>query len=272
MVAVRPNPSVAAERAVDRLRDANREPLHAAAKLRGAVCFGEQMDVVVLHTEVKQTESVLGYSRECRTYGTEDVVAPKRRQTSTGAERHVDGAARIMQRSSSVRHAPAPGSGLTSSALSPTAPGWWRSQLQLPSSTPHLEPGIYYSKVASMSSLNGPDVNPTRALGGGGGVGRRGCLDTLALARPVGAAAGPRWRRGWTFAKRVIASGEGDTLVIVVDVETARPASPCSLRPRSPERLGDDRGVDYPAAAAQRTAPATRNSRTGTAAPPTRSG
>jgi len=57
-------------------------------------------------------------------------------------------------------------------------------------------------------------------------VGRRGCLDTLALARPVGAAAGPRWRRGWTFAKRVIASGEGDTPVIVVDAETARPASP----------------------------------------------
>ena len=108
--------------------------------------------MIALNAEVKQPESVSRYSREGRTYGIEHVLAPQRRQIRMGTERHVDGAARIVQRASPVRHTRAPELALTSGTISPAAPCRWRSQFQLSSSTPHLESGTYYSKLASMSS------------------------------------------------------------------------------------------------------------------------
>jgi hypothetical protein len=43
--------SAAAERPIDRLRDADREPLDATAKCDDAVPFEQKMDVIVLHAE-----------------------------------------------------------------------------------------------------------------------------------------------------------------------------------------------------------------------------
>ena len=106
----------------------------------------------MLHAEMKEAESVLRGSRECRTYGTEYVLVPQRRQTITGTERHVDGAAAIVRDSSSVRHAASPSCRLTPGVLAPSAPSRRCSQQQLSSVTPHLESGIYCSKLASMSS------------------------------------------------------------------------------------------------------------------------
>jgi hypothetical protein len=51
--AIHPNPTATPERTIDRLRDANREPLHAAPQLRVRVGLEQQMDVITLHAEVK---------------------------------------------------------------------------------------------------------------------------------------------------------------------------------------------------------------------------
>jgi len=56
MKAIRPDLAVALERAIDRLRDADAEPLHAAAEHDDAVAFDQQMDVIALHAEVDDPE------------------------------------------------------------------------------------------------------------------------------------------------------------------------------------------------------------------------
>ena len=152
MVTVRPDPSATTERAIDRLRNANGESLKTAAQCHRIVRFDEQVDVIPLHAEVQEAKSSSGNSDERCSYGTEDVVTPQHRQIPTGAERHVDWAVAIVRSRSSVRDTPSPASGLASGTFSPAAPGWWRGQLQLSSSTPHVESGTYYTKLASMSS------------------------------------------------------------------------------------------------------------------------
>ena len=122
VVAVRKDLSAAAGGAIDQLRNANGEALQTAAQCGRTVGFDEQIDVIPLHAEVQEAKSFSGNSDESFTHGTENVVAPQRRQILTGPERHVDRTVRIVQRPSSMGDAPSPRSGLTSSAFSPAAP------------------------------------------------------------------------------------------------------------------------------------------------------
>jgi hypothetical protein len=163
VVTVCPDLSAAAERAIDRLRNANGEPLKTAAQCSRTVRLDEQMDVIPLHTEVNEAESSPGNSDERCTDGAENVVAPQR-QILTGAERHVDRAVPIVRGPSSVGDAPSPRSGLSSGTFSPAAPSWRRSQLQLSSSTPHVESGTYYNKLGSMSSIVTDSTGEPRAI------------------------------------------------------------------------------------------------------------
>jgi len=82
MKAIRPDLAVAPERAIDRLRDADGETLHAATERDDAVAFDEEMDVIPLDAEVYDPEPSSRCSRERRSDGTEDVVAPQGRQLS----------------------------------------------------------------------------------------------------------------------------------------------------------------------------------------------
>jgi hypothetical protein len=56
MEAVCPNLSAAADGPIDRLRDADGEPLHAATQGDEAVAFDQQMDVIALHAEVDDSK------------------------------------------------------------------------------------------------------------------------------------------------------------------------------------------------------------------------
>jgi len=57
MKSIRPNLSAPAERTVDRLGDADGEPLDTTAEGDEPVAFDEQMDVIALHAEVHDPES-----------------------------------------------------------------------------------------------------------------------------------------------------------------------------------------------------------------------
>jgi len=57
VVAIVPDPSATAQRAVDRLRDADCESLYAATERDRRIGFEEQVDVVALNAEVKEPES-----------------------------------------------------------------------------------------------------------------------------------------------------------------------------------------------------------------------
>jgi hypothetical protein len=63
VVAIVPDLSAAAERAIDRLRDADRETLDAATELTQPVALHDQVDVVALNAEMKKPKSLRGRLR-----------------------------------------------------------------------------------------------------------------------------------------------------------------------------------------------------------------
>jgi len=199
MVSVPPHLAPAAERTVDRLRNPDREPLDAAAKLVGPVALHEEMDVVALDAVVEQSESILRCLPECRSRGGEDVIAPKRRKRVACAERDVHRSVAIVRGATPMRHAPPTGCRLASCARTAPAPRGWRRELQLPTPVSHLESAhITPSLLACQASLRDagteltdvatglmPDHQPTDVLSAHASTRKR----LLPLARP-----GPRNR------------------------------------------------------------------------------
>ena len=139
MVSVVPDPSPAAERPVDRLCDADGEPLNATAQRPERIGLEQQVHVVALHAEVQQPELSRRRLGERGTYGPEDVVATEGGQAAAGAQRDVDRAPRIVSRPSPVRHPTPAGTRLSSRALAPSAPCRRLRQFQLKRSPLHLE-------------------------------------------------------------------------------------------------------------------------------------
>jgi len=139
MIPIGPNSPVAVERAVDALRDANRQSLDAATQTGVSIRFDEQMDVIVLNAEVEHPESICGRSSESGVDGAEDVLPPKRREIAACAERCVCRAATVVHCAAAVGNAPPAGRRLASGAITPPAPGRRRGKLQLARCALHLE-------------------------------------------------------------------------------------------------------------------------------------
>jgi len=151
VISVRPYSSVAAKRAVDRLRDANRKALNATTKRHVSVSFEEEVDMIALYAEVEESEAFGRSSRERASHCTEDIVATEGWKIAACPERHVDRAAAIVHRPTTVANTSPTGRGLSPRAVTSAAPGRRRGKLQLSRCSLHLESGTYYSKLASMS-------------------------------------------------------------------------------------------------------------------------
>jgi hypothetical protein len=96
-MAIGPDSSRQTQRAIDRLRHPDREPLDSASKCDGIVRFDEHVHVIQLDAEVQHTETAAGRMREGATDRAEDVGTPQRRQTGARPQRHVRRATAIVQ-------------------------------------------------------------------------------------------------------------------------------------------------------------------------------
>jgi len=139
MVSIVPYLPAAAEHAIDRLGDANRQPLDATAQRGHSVALEDQMDVIALHTELNESKLVGGCSRECRTDRREEAVLSERRKMRARPERNMDRTAAIVRGAATVRQASAPRRWLSPSAIAAAAPGRRGRKAQLSRPARHLE-------------------------------------------------------------------------------------------------------------------------------------
>src|SRR5580765_4245204 len=151
VVAIVPDPSVSSERAIDRLRDTDRQALDAAAQLTKPVVLEDQVDVVALNAEMEQPKSFRGRLRERRSDRHEDAVAPQRRQSPGCPQRDMYWTAAIVHGSPPMWHATSSGCRFPSRAFSPATPCRRRCELELSRRTVHLDSGTYYNNLATMS-------------------------------------------------------------------------------------------------------------------------
>ena len=128
VVPICPYGAVATEEAVHRLRDADREPAYTALELRRPVRFHQQVQMVTLNTELKNSEgaSARGCQRgtDCR----EDALGPERDEADRRTERHMRWTVAIVRRATAMRHPSPARRRLVTGAFAPPAPG---GQVQL---------------------------------------------------------------------------------------------------------------------------------------------
>jgi hypothetical protein len=156
VISVGPYSPVAAQRTIDRLGDANREALNAASQSNVSVRFEKKVDVIALNAEVDDAEPVRRSFHERGSDGAEDVIAAERRQMVGRTERYVSRAPAIVHGAATMANASPGKRRLSPGAVTPPAPRRRRRKLQLPRCVFQFESGIYYSKLASMSSPDSP--------------------------------------------------------------------------------------------------------------------
>src|SRR5690242_17408862 len=122
MVAVGPDPPGTCEHAVDRLREADAEPLHAASERAGSLGFDEEMHVVRMDAEVDDAKRGGRGDRNPPTDRREDVCTPKERDSAHSAHRYVDRMAPVVGWALTMRHAWREAGGLAAGAGAATAP------------------------------------------------------------------------------------------------------------------------------------------------------
>src|SRR5438067_987608 len=75
MESISPNATAAMERAIDRLGDTDRQTLHPGSESARIVRLDEQMNVIGLHTELKQAKTACGRLRQGSSHHAEYRVA-----------------------------------------------------------------------------------------------------------------------------------------------------------------------------------------------------
>jgi hypothetical protein len=122
MVAIAPDGAAGAEGPIDRLCQPHREPLAAAGEPGRTVCFDEQVQVIVLHTEVEDAERGTGDGGQRAVHGVERAAITERRDARRGPQGDVDREPRIVPDSTPVGYCPPLRSGGASSARASAAP------------------------------------------------------------------------------------------------------------------------------------------------------
>ncbi len=154
MVSVAPHRAAAAEEAVDGLRDPHGEALAAAGESGNAVRLDEEVDVIRLHTEIKDPEARAGGHGESAADGSEDSRAAERGDAGGDAQGDVDGEAGIVRGAAAVRHGAPPRRRRATGAGTAAAPGAEHENALRRGC--HLDWGRDYIKLARMSSDGEP--------------------------------------------------------------------------------------------------------------------
>ena len=131
MEPIGPKFPVTVKHAIDALRDANCQPLDAAAKADVSIGFDEEMHVIALNAELEYPESIRGRSSESTSDGAEDVVPSEGREIAACPERCVGRAMTVVHCAAAVGNAPPAGRRLASGAVTPPTPGRRYGKLQL---------------------------------------------------------------------------------------------------------------------------------------------
>src|SRR5262245_29837591 len=139
VVSVVPHLPAAAEQAIDRLRDADRQPLDTAAQRGQPVAFEDQVDVIALDAELDESEAFPRCSGKRRADGREEAGLSERRKIRRRPERDMDGTAGIVRGAATVRQTSPPRRRLPSCAVTSTAPRPRGRKIQLSRVTRHLE-------------------------------------------------------------------------------------------------------------------------------------
>jgi hypothetical protein len=123
---------------VHRLRDADREALHAACEPRRRVRFHDQMEMVGLNAELKKPEPIARGNGQGVAHDCEDALAPQRGQSRGRSQGDVSGTSRLMGEAGSMGNRAPAECGLASGAQALAAPRADR-ELQLLGAPPHLD-------------------------------------------------------------------------------------------------------------------------------------
>ena len=103
VIPISPHGSPAAEKAIDRLRQADRQPLASAGESRSLPRLDEEMHVIDLNAVVQDAEGPPGGGRKGVAHYREHGRAAQRRDTGGGAQRDVHGHSRLVRRPTTVR-------------------------------------------------------------------------------------------------------------------------------------------------------------------------
>jgi hypothetical protein len=142
VVSIGEDRTAAAKGAVDRPRDANREPAQSTAERLRVVGFDQKMEMVVLHSEVNDPEPAVGGRDQGAPHGREDPRGPQATDGLARAQRDVYRVGGDVRGPAAVRDAGAAArSGLTARASATPTPGGRRRERKL-QRTPHLDLAI----------------------------------------------------------------------------------------------------------------------------------
>jgi hypothetical protein len=123
VIPVRPEPSAAAKGPIDRPRDANREPPEPAAKRARVIGFDQEMEMVVLDTELNDPKPAVGGRDQGAPHGWEGPMGPQATDCLRSAQRDVYGVGGDVRRPAAVWDAgAAAGSGLPPGAGATATP------------------------------------------------------------------------------------------------------------------------------------------------------
>jgi hypothetical protein len=120
--AIRPHAPVTAERAVHRLGDPDGESLDPTCEPHWCVRLDQQVHVVALNAEVDDPKAVATCGGQGGTDRSEDATLSKGRESRRRTQRHVRGAAPIMDDASDVRDQATTWSGLPPGAATAATP------------------------------------------------------------------------------------------------------------------------------------------------------
>ena len=124
MVSVTPDWTAAAERAVHRARQADRETPEPPTERRRIVGLDDEVDMVVLHTELKDPKALVGGRGERAADGREDTRGAQAADGLAAAESDMDGVRGKMRRPDAMRDARAAAQrALTARAGATASPG-----------------------------------------------------------------------------------------------------------------------------------------------------
>lgn len=121
MIAVAPDPTATAECPIHCAGDANRQSLQSACEPMGIVCFHDEVEVVVLDTEVDEMKARCGRGSEGRLNGGKRDPA-QGRDLSVGSQRDVHWTSRIVSITTVMREAATARRRLASGSVATTAP------------------------------------------------------------------------------------------------------------------------------------------------------
>ncbi len=152
MIAVAPEAALAAERAVDRLRDATGEPAHTTLEVRWPVRFRQQVKMIPLDAEMQDAEALAARGGERVPRADEEPSVPEGGHTMACPQRHMGGTAPIVRGASPVGNRSASRRGLAPGTITSSAPRA-DQQVELLRGARHLKRADMYHKLASLSSI-----------------------------------------------------------------------------------------------------------------------